>query len=264
MTFKSFNIKYPEYEVITPQTNLSFTLRSLNVQEEEALKGSLVTPQKIAEHLNKCLFDALIQKPKTINTIEEFNKHLTLKDRDALLYGLYHITYEDIRNYEIKCSACDKQSKVTIKASDTFSFIPYEGKDVIKERVKVELPGSPGVSAIIKQPTLFDELSNMKSLLSRPGSTLELITETLIIESFEQDIEEATAPTIYKERVDVVDAYLTLPAKDKREIYKKYNDSFGKFGIELKMKNYCPGCGNEDVFDIDLVENFFRSLYAAE
>ena len=48
MTFKGFNIKYPEYEVITPHTNLSFTLRSLNVQEEETLKGSLVTPQKIA------------------------------------------------------------------------------------------------------------------------------------------------------------------------------------------------------------------------
>jgi hypothetical protein len=29
------------------------------------------------------------------------------------------------------------------------------------------------------------------------------------------------------------------------------------------MKNYCPSCGNEDVFDIDLVENFFRALYAA-
>jgi len=264
MTFTSFNIKYPEYEVITPQTKLSFTVRSLNVQEEEALKASLVTPQKIAEHLNKCIFESTVQKPKTINTLDEFHKNLTLKDRDALLYGLYHITYEDIRNYEIKCTSCDKQFPVTVKASETFNIVPYDGKNIIRERIKVDLPGSPGVSAFIKQPTLFDELSNMKSLMSRPGSTLELITETLIIESFEQDIEEKAEPTIYKERVDVVDAYLSLPAKDKREIYKKYNESFGKYGIELKMRNFCPSCGQEDTFDIDLVENFFRSLYAAE
>jgi len=264
MTFKSFNIKYPEYEVITPHTNLSFTVRSLNVQEEESLKGSLITPQKIAEHLNKCIYDSTIQKPKTINTLDEFHKHLTLKDRDALLYGLFHITYEDIRNYEVKCTACDKQFPVTIKASETFHIKPYEGKNIIKERIRVKLPASPGVFVFVKQPTLFDELSNMKSLMSRPGSTLELITETLIIDSFEQEHEESSEPDIYSDRVDVVDAYLSLPAKDKREIYKQYNESFGKFGIELKMKNFCPSCGNEDIFDIDLVENFFRSLYAAE
>ncbi len=264
MTFKSFNIKYPEYEVITPQTNHSFTLRSLNVQEEETLKGSLVTPQKIAEHLNKCLFASVVQKPKTINTLDEFHKRVTLKDRDALLYGLYHITYEDIRNYEIGCSSCGHKFPVKVKASETFNITPYEGKDIIKERIRVELPGSPGVTAILKQPTLFDELSNMKSLMSRPGSTLELITETLIIEAFEQNVEEQVEPVIYNERVDVIDAYLTLPAKDKREIYKQYSESFGKYGIELKMKNYCPSCSKEDIFDIDLVENFFRSLYAAE
>jgi len=94
--------------------------------------------------------------------------------------------------------------------------------------------------------------------------TLELITETLIIDAFEQDIEDRSEPTVYIDRVDVVDAYLSLPAKDKREIFKKYNEAFGKYGIELKMKNYCPSCGHEDIFDIDLVENFFRSLYAAE
>lgn len=264
MTFKSFNLKYPEYEVITPQTRHSFTVRSLNVQEEEALKGSLVTPQKIAEHLNKCLFESTIQRPKVINTLDEFHKRITLKDRDALLYGLYHITYEDIRNYEIRCTACNHQFPVSVKASETFNITPYEGQDILKERIKVTLPGSTGVSAIVKQPTLFDELSNMKSLMSRPGSTLELITETLIIESFEQDVEEIAEPVVYKERPDIIDAYLTLPAKDKREIYKQYNEAFGKYGIDLKMKNYCPSCGQEDLFTIDLVENFFRSLYAAE
>ena len=47
--FRGFNLKYPEYEVITPQTKRSFTLRSLNVSEEENMKGSMMTPLKITE-----------------------------------------------------------------------------------------------------------------------------------------------------------------------------------------------------------------------
>ena len=263
MPFTGFNIKYPEYEVITPQTNKSYTLRSLNVQEEEKLKGSLVTPQKIAEHLNICLFESLVQKPEGIKDLDAFLKNVTLKDRDALLYGLYHVTYEEIRNYELKCASCNNTFPVTVKASSTFNYKAFPGKDVIKSRAKVKLPASQGVTVVVKQPTLFDELSNMKSLGSRPGSTMELITETLIIDSFEQNIEEKVEPTIFKDRVDVIDAYLTLPARDKRAIYKQYEESFGQYGIELKMQSHCPQCGDEEVYDIDLVENFFRSLYGA-
>ena len=110
------------------------------------------------------------------------------------MYGLYHITYEDIRNYEVKCTSCSKQFPVTVKASDTFNAKLYEGKNVIRERIKVDLPGSPGVSTLLKQPTLFDDLSNMKSLMHRQGSTLELIIKTLIIDSFEQDVEDIIEP----------------------------------------------------------------------
>jgi len=264
MPFTGFNITYPEYEVITPQTKHTFTLRSLNVQEEEKLKGSMISPQKIAEHLNQCLFESIVKKPDIIKNLDTFLKNVTLKDRDALLYGLYHITYEEIRNYELKCGGCSKQYPVTVKASDTFNYKPYPRNDILKARVRVDLPASKGVSAMIKQPTLFDEVASMKSLSSRPNSTMDLITETLIIESFEEDIPDKTEPAVYKDKADIIDAYLTLPAKDKRAIYKTYEKQFGAFGIDLKMKSYCPACGNEEVHDIDLVENFFRSLYGAE
>ena len=113
MPFKGFNLKYPEYEVITPHTHLSFSLRSLSVSEEERLKGSLLTPTKITEHLNKCLYESIVQKPESITDYKTFLKSLSLKDRDALLYGLYHITYEEIRNYDIRCTNCKKEYPVT-------------------------------------------------------------------------------------------------------------------------------------------------------
>ncbi len=260
--FKGFAVQYPEYEVITPQSKKSFTLRSLNVQEEEKLKGSLVTPAKIAKHLNTCLFNSIVTRPDEIEDFDSFIRNTTLKDRDALLYGLYHITYEEIRNYQVKCTSCAHEYPVTVQASSTFNFNAYPGENIIKDTHRVELPVSKGVFVTIKQPTLFDEVSGITQLGHRPGSTIELITETLIIEKFEQDIPDRKTPVVYSDRVDVIDAYLSLPAKDKRIIYRTYEEQFGKYGIELKMQSNCVSCGNQDNYDIDLVESFFRALFS--
>jgi len=263
MTFTGFQIQYPEYEVITPQTKKSFTLRSLNVSEEERLKGSLVTPSKIADHLNTCIFQSLIKKPDDITDLNSFLKRTTLKDRDALLYGLYHITYEEIRNYQVKCRACSHEYAVTVQASSTFNFNSYPGDDILEKTLTFELPVTKGVFVTLKQPTLFDEMVTVKNFGSRPGLTLELLTETLIIDKFEQDITERKEPIVYNDKIDIIDAYLSISARDKREIFKQYTDQFGQYGVELKMKTNCTSCGNEDIFTIDLVESFFRSLYSA-
>lgn len=263
MPFTGFNVKYPEYEVITPQTKLSFNVRSLNVQEEERLKGSLMTPTKVTEHLNKCIYDSIVVKPESIPDYNTFLKTVTLKDRDALLYGLYHITYEEIRNYEIKCGNCGKNYPVTVKASSTFNFTPYPNDNILGKVKKVELPIIKGVSAFVKQPSLHDEMTAVRELSSRPGSSIDIIIETLIIDRFEEIKEESTESLIYDDRVDIIDAYLSLPAKDKREIHKQYLEEFGKYGIELKMKTYCSGCSQEEEIDIDLVDNFFRAVYSA-
>jgi len=262
--FKGFEVQYPEYEVITPHTGKSYTVRSLNVQDEEKLKGSLVTPTKVAEHLNNCIYSSLTSKPEEIDSMDAFLKNTTLKDRDALLYGLYHVSYEEIRNYEINCKSCGKQHSVTVQASSTFNFKPYpDKKAILSKKEKVELPGLKGVSAYIKQPTLFDEINNIKLLSNRPGNSLELITETLIIDRFEEMPQESKEPVTYIDRIDIMDAYLQLTAKDKRAIYKAYEDNFGNYGIELKMSSVCPSCSHQDIYDIDLVESFFRALFSA-
>ena len=258
--FKGFNVKFPEYEVITPQTKESYTLRSLTVQEEERLKGSLMTPSKVHEHLNKCIYDSIVSKPDAIVEYEDFLKHVTLKDRDALLYGLYHISYEEIRNYDVTCSSCRKDYPVTVQASSTFNFNEYPGDNILTKRIPVDLPRTTGVVAFIKQPTLYDEMTSMRTLSVQPGSNIDIITETLIIEKFEQEPEEGDS-IIYSERGDVVDAYMALPSKDKRFIHKHYRESFGDYGITLKMRSSCNSCGNEEDIDIDLVTNFFRMVY---
>jgi len=260
MPFKGFGVSYPEYEVITPQTKLSFHVRSLNVSEEERLKGSLVTPQKVTEHLNRCLFDSIVKKPETIKNFKTFLTSVTLKDRDAILYGLYHITYEEIRNYDVRCLACRKMFPVTVQASSTFNINLYPGKDILTKRVKVPLPVTTGVSVVIKQPTLENEQNLMREL---SGISLDIITEMLILDRFEQDIVEATEPKVYNEPQDIRDAYMSLPAKDKRAIHDSYLEEFGQYGVELKMRTLCTFCGQDEIVDVDLVDSFFRMVFGA-
>jgi len=259
--FKGFNVKYPEYEVITPQTKKSYTVRSLNVQEEEQLKGSLVTPTKIHEHLDKCIYDSIVKKPDDVKDYETFLKSVTLKDRDALLYGLYHISYEEVRNYDVTCSDCGKDYSVTVDISSTFNFIEYPHDDILTRKIPLKLDDIQGVTCFVKQPTMFDELTAVKSLGIATDTRLELLTETLVIDSF-QYTPESGNPEIYNSRDDIIDAYLQLPAKDKRKIHKVYREEFGKFGILLKMRSTCTFCGHEEIIDIDLVTNFFRMVYS--
>lgn len=259
--FTGFNIKYPEYEVITPQTKLSYNVRSLTVQEEERLKGSLLSPMQINDHLNRCIFDTITKKPDHITDYESFLKNTTLKDRDALLYGLYHITYENIRNFDVSCTSCGKTYPITVKVSDTFNINVYPDDDILTKEVPVELPVSKGVYAVIRQPTLFDEADVLKRFSAVLAKKLDVLTESLVIKRF-QTTPDTGDSVVYSDREDIIDAYLSLPSRDKRAIFECYRDNFGQYGISLKMMSTCIHCGNSEEVDIDLVENFFRMVYS--
>jgi len=260
--FTSFDVVLPTYEVITPQTKQSFLLKSLTVADEEKMKASLMNEKKILQHLNKCLYDSIAEKPESF-TLDEFLSTVTLKDREALLYGLYHITYEEIRNYTIVCGQCGNNQDVTVNASDTFSISLYEGeeKEILEKKIKKQLKILDRVQAVIRQPTLKDENEAMKKFTFQNYST-ELIAETLIIDHFIWDkADELKEPEIIDDRDDIIRAYSSLPPKDKKLINDTYFDNFGKYKISLKMQNTCGKCGNMEVIDIDLVDNFFRAMY---
>lgn len=260
--FTSFDLKYPEYEVITPQTHKSFCVRTLNVQEEEQLKGSLVSPIKITEHLNKCIFNAIVQQPNDIINYDTFLKTITLKDRDALLYALFHVTYEEIRNYDVYCSACERKFPVSINISDTFNYLPYPGEDVLTKQIDVKLQKAKDVTVTIKQPTLIDEMTAFKSAGINTSTNIDILTELLIIVKIAYLNKEGALIEL-SDQGDILSAYMSLPAKDKRLINNKYMETFGKYSISLKMQTNCAHCGNSDVHDIDLVDNFFRNIYSA-
>ena len=282
--FKGFNIKYPEYAVITPQTLKEYTVRSLTVQEEEWLKGSALIASKISEHLNKCIWECIISKPKDVTSFEEFLEKTTTKDREALLYGIYHITYGDVRNYEVACTKCGKEHEVSIKISDAVNIRLWPDKKSVLDTIEaVTLPVS-GIEVIIKQPTLKMEQDTISRYVFAKEEKLTEITEKLIIAKLIKrgEIREtepvvsgdvlsdstSDTPTVIQEDDVVVEdfddilfAVSTLPARDRKFINKAYFDRFGQYGIELKMAAPCPKCGYVDEVDIDLVTQFFRMVF---
>jgi hypothetical protein len=238
-------------------------VRSLSVSEEERLKTSLLSPIKASEHLNKCIYESIVSKPEEIHTYGDFLKKLTIKDRDALLFGLYHITYGDIKNYDITCSSCRKTYAVTIKASNLFNFSPYPGEGILEKVEKIQLPVYKDVWVYIKQPSLEEEDASIKNLTGLGGASVDTVIETLIIDKFEEisPADSTTSTMVVSDKADVLRAYLQLPARDKRKIYEEYEEKFGKYGVDLKMKSYCTFCGNEDEVEVNLVAQFFRMVY---
>lgn len=264
MTFTGFQQKLPEYEVLTPQGNQSFLVRSLTVQEEEKLKGSVLTPQKITEHLNKCIYEVITQSPDNINSFDNFLKNVTLRDREALLFGIHHISYEEIRNYQVQCSnpRCGKSYGITTKASDTFNMNPYPYDDILKRRENFQLPVYQKVMVTLKQPTLKDEITGLKDLGSRPGSNTDQIVTILPICGI-YEVDDNNEPIqSFEQQEDILDAYKALPSKDKKEINKKYTDEFGQYGLDLKVKTVCESCGEEQEVVVDIVDNFFSMVYS--
>lgn len=265
MVFTGFqHQKLPEYEVVTPQTNESFMVRSLTVQEEEHLKSSLVTPLKITEHLNKCIYDVITQAPEHIKSYDDFLKNVTLRDRECLLFGIYHISYDEIRNYDVICNNpnCGRSFSVTIKASSTFNMNPFPEDGILKKRVNHQLPVFTNVLVVLKQPTLKDEINGLSELGSRVGSNTNQVINILPISGIYEMDENGELSQNIEDLQDIMDAYQKLPSRDKKSINERYTNEFGNYGIDLRMRATCQFCATDQEVSIDIIENFFSTIYS--
>ena len=262
--FNGFNIEYPEYSIITPQTLLEFSIRALTVEEEEILKGSLVTENRLADHLNSVIYKCIVKKPESIKTFEDFMNKITIKDRDALMYGLYHSSFKDIHNYDTKCPKCDITNSVKIDFLKSFKAVLWadDTKSICDHEIKVKFEIAKNITAVIKQPMLVDEYELMKTLKFATPETKEMSMSLLIINRFEIDKPNAkTAVETIEDRDNILMGYKELPSTDRKLIDKAYDKEFGKYGVDIESIIRCKKCGNEDKISIDLVSQFFRAMY---
>lgn len=265
--FDKVGIKFPEYSVIVPQTKRSFTVRTMNDSEESNLKGSVLTPEKIPEHLAEVLWSSIVKKPDDIKTYEDFINKTTIRDRDTLVYALHVATYKNIQEYKIPCSnpQCKSENlvKVDLEKSFTANIWDDEGNgDILKFRKTVDLESLDGVSVVLKAPTIADEIMVAKSntfstkeeLLSQMQS---LMIDKIIVKP------NATVPNgdSYTERANIYKAFKQIPVHDKKIIVSAYNEAFDKYQFSVVSKIECAKCHSVRELPIDMTSQFFRSLY---
>ena len=133
--FVKFDIDFPEYTIITPQTGFVFGVKGLTVAETDKLKNSITNPAQATEVINQTLFSALQTKPSNIKTYEDFVKLTTLRDRESLIYGMYISTYDEfIDNLSVDCSDCGHSNKIRPYLPDCLELTPWLGTQVMKEQ----------------------------------------------------------------------------------------------------------------------------------
>lgn len=262
--FSGFGISYPEHEIVTPQGLKHFTVRTLTVSEEEVLKGSMLAPGTIAQHISEVLWKCIVKKPDDIKTYDDFIKKTTLKDRDALIIGLHIATYGDIDKYSVDCPDCGFSNEVAINIENSMSYLLWSDESVsfVDRRLDVPLQIFKGVTAVLKTPTIADEIETNKKTQHMSDQMSRLMMELLMIDKFKVDPSEKNPDgDEITDRQNILAAYNSLPSRDKSLISKTYREEFNKYQLQIKAVVKCRGCGREIDTSVDMTQQFFRSLY---
>lgn len=274
--FTSFGISYPEYEVITPQTKQSYTIRSLSVKEEESLKGSMVTPAKVARHLSEVLWSCMVKKPDGIKTFDDFISKTTMKDRDALLFGLYVSTYKDAQPFNVRCTNddCGFMNSVKINIEKGLSATFWDPDEVTNKetgakrgsildfRKEVPLKVFKGVVAVLRTPTIKDEIEVSESNTFASDEARNMQLALTMIDKFKiEPNEKLPNGDEILDRGNIYDAYNTLTPTDRKLIETAFEDFFNKYEIKVSSKVKCQRCGTVRDVEIDIAQQFFRTLF---
>jgi len=274
--FSGFGIKLPEYEVITPQGNKKYTVRSMSIADEDNLKGSLITPSSFPKHLSEVLWGCLVKKPENIKTFDDFIENTTLKDRDALIYGLYATTYKNMHVYEVICEKCGHTNTVTIdidKALKGTFWNPDEvidsekgtkRGDIISYRKVVDLKEFDGVHCVLKAPTIKDEIEYSEYDLFATDEDKGKRKNLSMVDRFYQDpTKDKPNGDEYKQKDNIRLAWNSIPPDDAKLINKVYADEFLKYNVRTVATVICQNseCKDKRDVELDFTSQFFRALY---
>jgi len=171
--FTGFKFKYPEYTVVTPQAGLSYNVRGLNVDEVSQIRTSATTPAKATDMINRVLWDAVTSPPKEIRNFDDFMRYTTLKDREALMFGLYVMTFGDEREFKVSCDECGTERQLKVKLTNIFRINPYPASDGMLNTYNVETASGVQVDEEMEQIKVIKTPAK-KKVLQRPVENIPL------------------------------------------------------------------------------------------
>jgi len=153
--------------------------------------------------------------------------------------------------------ANDKQVSDNVEPEESIKKDPIL-ENIIQKRIEVPLITSDKIVAIIRQPTLWDLDILFKTIPFTKKEESTVAHETLLIERFEERI--GSSPMVVEDREDIIEAYNSLPPKDKKKIFDVFSKEFGRYTIDISTNWKCPECGTDDKIEVDITSHFFRMV----
>lgn len=136
-TNRKIKIKYPTYSITAPQTGEHFEVRSLVTSEARSIAESVPNITGKYNELNEIIWNCVTHSPKRIKTFEDFKKNVTVRDREALIYGIYMMTFEKIKDYKLKCMYCGTENDQSIDLEKNFNIEIYPYSESCKTSYSV-------------------------------------------------------------------------------------------------------------------------------
>lgn len=249
------------YEVITPQTNLTFVMGALKYGQEVKLKTALMaTDRGLTNLLNKTIYESIVEKPEQIQTYEDFINKLTIEDRSALIMGLYHNSYGEEYITENECPKCGHINSNIVRLSkySKVSFFKDSAEKFLSMRK--ELAFDDFEFKITLQPALLANELKIVDLTK----TLELTPAQTSILLHTESVEfKGKKLVVDNNYLDILAALDVLIPKQVREIKKTIENTFEKYKLEVTYKVKCTKCQHEFKRTLDFVGEFFKQVIEA-
>lgn len=247
----------PLYMVVTPCTHQEFSIKSMTVMMEEALKTSLTSKPSLIRMLANAIYQCVIHKPDNIVDFDSFCRAISSSDQTALFFGLMHQSYGEISDITTTCPQCNtKMDLENLSTMGLMTIKEYPGNDFLTKRLTYKTEA--GFVIVMKQTTLYDELILYDELQNIPNAQ---VTE---LKDYLQNIDHIMHPNGNKitNTIDKFSVISELPLKEGRALMKLFDKEYGDYGCKFEKDVQCKvtDCGWKFKVEVNLFNQFFRMV----
>ncbi len=243
-------IPYPVSDILTPQTLVKYQIRTMTFGDELKLRTSILAGKNaVIQNFNKFLFDLLSDKPEEVKTYDDFLTKTTIADREAIVLGLYHITYGDEFVVTTSCPFCGQENTSKVSMKEHVIDMAFKGKpyEILDKKIAITLPITQ-YNVQISVPNLKKELEYMK-FVDIDDRLFEILS---VIDFIEIDGKKLSKST------DLMGLVKLLPAKDAKLIKDRYTETLSIYNTTIKYKIDCKACQRQYDSQMDFLQQLFR------
>lgn len=257
-------LQYATWEVMTPHTGFKINVKGMTVAQEEVLKTSDVSSAGMLSIINQITYECLVNPPEGLSTLSEFERNITVTDRQAILYGILAVTYGEVQDFNITCQSCGHQFDTKADITKNTEIKVYHGKENLIEKKKEFSIPNTNIRAVLHIPTLKDEkdfaLSKVPQDILRKADQYIMIKELHLPSTSIDDKtgEPVTTHLIFENVFEIYSHIRKFSGGWRRQILNAWSEEFGNYGVDSQIEATCPKCTFRNTMPINILGEIFR------